>query len=171
MGIIKSYKELRATVGIIGILLPFALMLWIWIAGEQLPKSISCTYFTSARNLLVGSMSAVALFMFFYSGYNKFENWLGHFAGLFSLGVAFLPCDGATRLFHLISAFLLFSIFATFCLQFRKGNKHKLLYLISFLTIIFSMAMIPITKDIFFWETIMLIAFGVSWLVKSKTII
>ena len=170
MNIVRSYKELRLTVGIIGMLLPFALMLWIYIAGEQLPDSISKTYYTSARNLFVGSLSAVALFMFFYNGYNKTEDWLGNFAGIFAIGVAFFPCVGATRPYHLISAALLFSVFAFFSFMFWKYSK-KTIYMISFVTILLSMLILVIFGSyIYLLETVMLIAFGTAWTFKSKLI-
>ena len=175
MNIIKSYKELRFSIGIIGMVLPFLLILWIILSGQDIPKSISCTYYTNGRDLLVGSLSAVALFMFFYNGYNKFENWLGNLAAIFSLGVAFIPCDSELRILHLISAALLFTVFAIFCLQFAKGG-NRLFYYSSFSVIILSMiALVFIGNEykhsIYILETIMLETFGLSWLIKSKKLI
>ena len=68
-----SYLALRKAVGWIGILLPFALMLggFLIFKEEIIQESISHYYYTGMRDVFVGALCAVALFMFFYSGYNK----------------------------------------------------------------------------------------------------
>ena len=80
-----SYLALRKAVGWIGILLPFALMLGVILIfkGEIIQESISHYYHTEMRNVLVGALCAVALFMFFYTGYDKWDDWAGNVAGFF----------------------------------------------------------------------------------------
>ena len=87
-----SYLALRKAVGFIGMLLPFVLMCAYLFFGEDITQSsISHYYYTGMRNVFVGSLCAVALFMFFYTGYDWRDEWAGYFAGAFALGVAWAP--------------------------------------------------------------------------------
>ena len=180
---IRSYRELRTTVGFIGILL--ALVLFIGHGG--LMPSISQFYYTDVRNILVGTLSAVSMFMFFYVGYDKTDNWITNFIAVFAIGIAFFPCEGWTRIYHLISAssfFILIGYFSIF--RFTKGNsgtkmkniRNKIyiflgiLIWVSMLIIIIAMAFKIEIKNFTFWmETVMLESFGISWLVKGGYIL
>jgi hypothetical protein len=99
---IKSYKQLRQAVGYIGIALPVVIIIGGLILQHcfELQGSISKYYHTIMRNYFVGSLCAVALFLWFYRGYDKDpkdkfdigDNLAGNLAALFALGVAFFPC-------------------------------------------------------------------------------
>jgi len=195
-----SYMALRKAVGIIGIALPFTLMLGVsTIFGtDVLQDSISHYYYTGMRDVFVGSLCAVALFMFFYAGYDKTDEWLSNFAGLFALGVAWFPTTekGAIDvigIIHFGSASALFIAFAIFSLfLFTKSKegvkptpqkvKRNKIYricgvvillsiLAMFLYSIFIEDSYYIPRFIFWGETIALIAFGISWLVKGEAIL
>ncbi len=175
MNVVRTYNELRRTIGILGILLPFVQLIGILIAGEEMPKSISMSYYTAMGDVFVGTLSAVGFFMFFYIGYNKFENILGNIAGISAIIVALCPCESEARMLHLIFAAILFIIFAIFSFQFSKGEKRKTGYIINGIVILISLVLIVILSAlkvegsyIYVLETIMLIAFGISWLVKGK---
>jgi len=43
------------------------------------------------RDVFVGALCAIALFMFYYCGHDKWDNWVGHAAGFFAIGVALFP--------------------------------------------------------------------------------
>lgn len=89
-----SYLDLRKTVGLIGVALPFVLMggLRLFFNTEETPTSISHYYHTGMGDVFVGALCAVALFLFFYSGHDKKDNWLGNIAGFLPLGLlGFLP--------------------------------------------------------------------------------
>lgn len=175
----RSYKELRVTVGLIGILLPLALAIGHW----GLMPSISQFYYTDVRNILVGALSAVGTFMFFYVGYDKTDSWVSNFLAIFAIGIAFFPCEGWTRIYHLMSAVSFFTLIGYFSIfRFTKGtsntfmkNIRNKLYIslgiviwVSLIAIIFVMGFkIKIPHFTFWMETIMLEAFGVSWLVKG----
>jgi len=62
-----SYLALRKAVGWIAILLPFTLMLGVFLIfkGEIIQESISHYYHTDMRNVFVGAICAIALFLFF----------------------------------------------------------------------------------------------------------
>src|SRR5712691_8881591 len=60
----RAVKDLRLGVGVIGALLPIMLIAWNGIAGDKtiVPTSMSGSYYTSARNLFVGSLCALTIF-------------------------------------------------------------------------------------------------------------
>ncbi len=191
-----SYLALRQSIGWIGFLLPFVLMLGniLIFQGEIIEPSISDYYHTQMRNLFVGALCAVALFMFFYSGHDSWDNWLGNFAGLFAIGVAFFPTDlpqqdtwvGSMHLFCAASFFLLLVVFSLFLFtRTREGKKaegskrtRNIVYIVcgaAMLLCVIVMglyfALVPPAERssilVFSAETIALVFFGVSWLIKG----
>jgi hypothetical protein len=194
-----SYLALRKVVGLIGILLPFTLMLGLFLIfkGEIIQKSISYYYYTGMGDVFVGALCAVALFMFFYCGYDKWDDWIGNAAGLFALGVAWFPTTevGLSNLIgkiHFACAALFFLTLAVFSLfLFTKTHKHikptpqKLtrnkIYITCGIIMIACLIAIVIYLNfvqddytgfyfVFWAETVALIAFGVSWLTKGGTL-
>lgn len=196
-----SYLGLRKTIGVIGILLPFVLAIGLYlIHGEGIKSSISSYYHTPMRDVFVGALCAIAIFMFAYR-YKTPDNILGNIACLGALGVAFfptkhsdLPC-GQELLFwqiHVASAAILFIALAVFCLWlFRKsGNgktsrkiKRNSVYTICGYGIILCILLIVLVsfepvksmaeplKPVFWLEAFAIIFFGVSWLVKGEAIL
>jgi hypothetical protein len=89
---VRTVKLLRLGVGIIGCLLPLALIFFNWIAGDKVvvPSSMSGSYYTSTRNLFVGSLCALGVFLIGYR-HTKRQDACTSFAGLCALAVAFAP--------------------------------------------------------------------------------
>jgi len=192
-----SYLALRKAVGWIGILLPFTLMLGVFFIfnEEIIQESISHYYYTEMGDVFVGALSAVALFMFFYTGYNIWDNLAGFVAGFSAIGVALFPVTevGASDLIgkiHFTSAAVFFLTLAVFSLFLftKKGpdpTPQKLIrnriYVICGLIIIACMIALAIyinfiqtenskSSFVFWTETVALVAFGVSWLTKGETL-
>jgi hypothetical protein len=192
-----SYLALRKAVGWIGILLPFVLMLGSSLVFREKPvlKTISLYYHSGMRDVFVGSICAIALFLFFYRGYDKKDNRAGNMAGFFAVGIALFPTSKAgpqnwVGIVHFICAvvfFIILSGISTFLFTRGKTNptSQKLtrnkIYLICGLVMIGSLIAIMIYFVFFdfensescfvFWaETVALIAFGVSWLTKGGTL-
>jgi len=192
-----SYLALRKAVGWIGILIPFTMMLGMFLIfnGKAIQISISHYYYTGMRDVLVGAICAIALFMFFYRGYDKWDDWAGNLTGFFAIGVAWFPTAEAgpnnwIGLVHFICARLFFLTLAGISLFLftRKGSNptrrkvtRNKIYLICGLVIIICLIAIQIyfnfirddkSKSSFvFWaETVALIAFGLSWLTKGGTL-
>jgi heme A synthase len=192
-----SYLALRKAVGWIGILLPFVLMSGSFIVyGEKaVLKTISLYYHSGMRDVFVGAICSIALFLLFYKGYDKWDNWSGNVAGFFSFGIALFPTakEGPQNwvgIIHFICAvifFIILSGISTFL--FTRGKPYptsqKLtrnkIYLICGLVMIGSLIAIMIYFVFFdfensescfvFWaETVALNAFGVSWLTKGGTL-
>ena len=88
--LVINYLYLRKTVGWIGTLLPVVL-----IAGNALfftttlPDSMSSYYYTSMRNVFVGSLCALGVFLIAYAGYDDWDRWITNIAGVGAIGVAF----------------------------------------------------------------------------------
>lgn len=108
---------------------------------KSLQDTVSHYYFTVTGDLLVGILSAVALFLFAYKGYDRNDNlWTG-LAGFFVLCVALfptynnssdscaiinLPNDEVRRVIHYLSAALFFLILAGISLfLFTKSSGTK----------------------------------------------
>ena len=193
-----SYLHLRKTVGWIGILLPFVLMLGVFAITNttQVEESISHYYHTDMRNVFVGALSAVALFLFFYCGYDSIDHWISNFAAFFAIGTALFPTTFAgpidgIGMTHFVCASSFFLMLASLSLfRFTKGapnpssqklHRNKIYIVCGSIMIACLLAVVIYfkffedptePKDFVFWaESVALIAFGISWLTKGGTII
>ena len=85
---VLSYPGLRRSGGYLGIALPFALVLGqtvsnAFVTGHlslAIQPSISAYYYTSMRNILVGDLCAIAVFLIACKGYSRFDAILGDLA-------------------------------------------------------------------------------------------
>ena len=90
--LIVSYLAMRRLIGILGITLPFIVVLGGITQGEPgVQGSISGYYYTNMRDLLVGILSGVALFLISYKGYEKIDDIVAKMSGIFALGMIFFP--------------------------------------------------------------------------------
>jgi hypothetical protein len=194
---VHSYLSLRKTVGWIGIILPFALVLGnILIFGEKkVLANMSVYYFTGMRDIFVGSICAIALFLFFYRGYDRWDDIAADLAGIFALGVAFFPTVEAgpwawVAKVHFYSAACFLVILALISLfLFTRGDEHptqmkrkrNLVYRACGIIMLAALASIEVyflffdginseSRFVLIAETITLMAFGISWLTKGGTL-
>jgi uncharacterized membrane protein YdcZ (DUF606 family) len=131
--IIISYDTLRKIIGLLGISMPFTTSLGAYmISGTGIQKSISDYYYTSAGNVLVGTLFAIGVFLWSYKGYESFrnssykyiDNWAGNLCCVFAITCALFPTAPddpaplARRIgyVHTVSAFLFFVVL--FCFSF-----------------------------------------------------
>jgi hypothetical protein len=188
----RTYLALRKAVGLIGILMPFTLMLgnFFIFKGELLLRSISRYYHSDMRNVFVAALCAMALFMFFYSGFDWRERWAAILAGVLTLGVAFFPTtltgptDLTGRLHYTfaVSLFLLLAWISIFHFPRKLPGVAKqvtdriqvicgLLMITCVLSIILYYTFLRVegkeTCFVFVAETIALVAFGVSWFTEG----
>jgi hypothetical protein len=90
--LIFSYLAMRRLIGILGISLPFIIVLGGLTQGaSSLQGSISGYYYTNMRDFLVGILNGVALFLISYKGYEKIDDIVANLSGLFALGMVFFP--------------------------------------------------------------------------------
>lgn len=134
--LVVSYLGLRKAVGIIGCALPFVLAFGkILFQGPGLQESISGYYYTDLRDVFVGSLCAIGVFLMSCRGYDRRDEIAGRFACVFAIGVTLFPTTpyvGATSqdkligALHLSLAALLFLTLAYFSLaQFTKTGPDK----------------------------------------------
>jgi hypothetical protein len=85
-----SYKMLRQAVGIMGMALPFVLILGgLLFFRTCLHDSISAYYYTDMRSVLVGTLWVVGFFLLSYhgpDGRNSIDDWAGNLACIFAVG-------------------------------------------------------------------------------------
>jgi hypothetical protein len=191
-----SYIALRKAVGWIGILLPFALSFGASVIFNEDPQnSMSHYYYTSMRNLFVGALCSVGLFLFFYAGYDKWDDWAGNLAGALAIGIAWLPTTqyglDTIGILHFVCAVIFFLILACISiflftktdkgrnLDKPKKNRNILYRICGYIIIACLFAMLiyvlflqddKVTSLIYWAEAVALVAFGVSWLTKGGSI-
>jgi hypothetical protein len=90
-----SYLGIRRAVGILGLALPIAVSLGtaIFSAFPHLKDSISDYYYTIMGNVFTGTLCGVALFLFSYNGFDRWDRISSNLAAVFALGVAFFPMN------------------------------------------------------------------------------
>lgn len=133
--LVISYLGLRKAIGIIGTLLPFVLAFGkVLLESPGIQPSISAYYYTLMRDVFVGSLCAIAVFLMSYRGHERQDDIAGDFACAFALGVALFPTapelDPTTQqtiisAVHHVSAAAFFLTLAFFSLVlFRKTNPN-----------------------------------------------
>lgn len=92
--LIVSYLTLRKAVGIIGLLMPIIVRAGAYYF-EKIPSntSISAYYYTSMRDVFVGSLAAIGVFLFCYRGPSKQDNFWTNVAGACAVAIGLLPTE------------------------------------------------------------------------------
>jgi len=139
----SSYLKLKKSIGIIGMALPFVLLLGMVLVHALVkdtspfqyhyPESISHYYYSVMRGVFVGALCSVALFMFYYPGYGKkADNITGNLAGTSALLVAWFPTTRGHEettwhgMIHYSAAALFFACLAYFCIKlFTRTAEGK----------------------------------------------
>jgi hypothetical protein len=98
--ILSTYLTLRYGIVLIGALLPVVVYLVGVFNNVPLQNSISAYYWASvqghpapSRDWFVGSLFAVAAFLYLYKGFSKLENLALNVAAMFAVGVAVSPME------------------------------------------------------------------------------
>ncbi|OYP38234.1 hypothetical protein [Rhodopirellula sp. MGV] len=92
--LVLSYLGIRRAIGMSGLLLPVVLGPLGWLVlGIEIQDNISSYYHTPLRNVFVGTLCAMAVFLFCYRGYGWIENWTANVGCAAALGVALCPLD------------------------------------------------------------------------------
>lgn len=134
---VLSYMTLRKAVGILGVSLPFVLIVGkILFQGPGIEPSISDYYYTAMRDVFVGILCAIGIFMLSYKGHDRRDDVAGNLACAFAIGVAWFPttpaadpsqADTFVGALHYGFAAAFFLTLSYFCLRlFRlSGDKPK----------------------------------------------
>ncbi len=205
--LVISYKFLRVTVGALGMGMPLILYAGgKLIFGFGVRESLSAYYHTDMRDVLVGILFALGVFLLSYKGYGRADDIAGNLACLFAIGVALFPTlrEGETSeiaqrisiVHHVFAALFLLTLTYFALFLFTKSSKKPsemtplkrirntvyrtcggvmllsiLLLAIYFLTQGGVGAFLGSSVPIFWLETVAIVAFGVSWFVKSEVIL
>ena len=190
----------RLVLGIICGLLPICCVLFGLIGAEDALlgdawwHSISATYFSNSQIWMIGSLVLASFFFATYRWYDLGDRVLTLISSVSSVSVAVFPCNNqvfakcglfmlptpVSSLIHNISAAALFMSFAIMILtQFTKGHDkiRNRIYYICGTIIVLGMISQLITSILgISWMTIinefvMLEAFAVAWIVKSRATI
>ena len=176
-------RTLRRVVGLLGICLPIALLLF----GGERQESISAYFDTRVGPVLAGVLFTVGWYLFAYKGYERKDDVAGDIACFAAIGVAVFPHNDSTVSgLHFASATILFLSLIYFCYLFTKGDqtalrkrrRNRVYWTCAAVMVacLLGLAAYLISTEpnnrqdqmIVFWtETLMLWAFGVSWFVKG----
>jgi hypothetical protein len=135
--LVRSYLFLRRGIGIIGVALPFVLVIGTVILNGRLEvlDSMSAYYYSVTGNIFVGSLWALGIFLICYQ-YDHLDNIVSNIAGFCAIGISLFPTtpDGviATQQQEMIgkahflfaTSFLVALAFMAFFL-FTRGNPEK----------------------------------------------
>lgn len=98
--VIRNFYRVRQILGILGFCLPILLIIGGLLALGQVEASISDYYHTLLRDLYVGIMFAIAIFLICYTGHRRgvrdrlSDDVITTIAGVAALGVAIFPNEG-----------------------------------------------------------------------------
>lgn len=134
--LIISYLTLRKLIGILGVGLPFVMMSGGLIVFQTtIQRSISSYYYTGMRDVFVGILCAIGVFLISYHGYELSDFIAGKLGGASALAIALFPttpeahASPAGRIFgmvHYAGAALFFLTIAYFALfLFTKTDPEK----------------------------------------------
>jgi hypothetical protein len=89
---VGTFLLLRKAIGWIGTLLPIVVIVGqAAFCSGPLPNSLSDYYYTPMRNILVGALCVLGVFLLLYDVSVRVDRWITNAAGIGVLGVAFLP--------------------------------------------------------------------------------
>ena len=192
---IISYYGLRLLIGASGVLLPLLLIIGNLIANSSLTIEFSVSdYYDNgtAGDILVGILFVLGFFLMSYKGYDRIDSRAANLGCVFALGVALCPTtstNDVVHILHFVFAVLLFSVFIFFSLYLfrktgpgrrtkQKDNRNRVYLICGIVMIVcivgIAIGMIWLTELsaawhlVFWFESIALIAFGISWITKAE---
>ena len=164
-------------------------------------RSISSYYHTDMRNVFVGTLCVIGFFLLSYKGYERSDDIAGDLGCLFAVGVALFPTtpDSASTTqtlwigyAHNTFATLFFGTLIYFSLFLftktdpnkspsRKKRQRNAVYRVCGYTMVICILLIAIFsflpdtlkvyKPVYWLESIAILAFGFSWLIKGEAIL
>jgi hypothetical protein len=137
--LVVSYLGIRRAIGIVGLLLPIILGPFGWfVLGIEIQDNMSSYYHTALRDVFVGAMCAIGIFLFCYRGYDWIEGWTANVACLSALGVALCPLDAnsdplyqssVVGYLHTLSGgafFLTLAFYSLYHFPSTNASKHEI---------------------------------------------
>lgn len=150
---------------------------------------------STAGDILAGALFVPDFFLMTYKGYNNTDSRLATLGCVFAIGVTPCPITRSNyfiHIMHFVFAILLFSVCIFFCVYlFRNTDpakkpssqkeKRNRIYLVCGIIMIVCIAAISISMIwlldlsiryhlVFLFESLALIAFGISWVTKAEVL-
>ncbi len=94
--LVLSYLGVRRAIGISGLVLPLLLGPIGFLFGISIQDNMSSYYHTPFRDVFVGTMCAIGIFLLCYRGYGWIENWTANLGCVSAIGVALFPLDAGS---------------------------------------------------------------------------
>lgn len=92
--LVVSYLGVRRAIGSIGLVLPILLGPVGWaLFGIEIQDNLSSYYHTVLRDVFVGALCSIGIFLYCYQGYDWIESWTANFGAASALCVALFPLD------------------------------------------------------------------------------
>lgn len=144
--LVLSYHRVRNALGFLGLFLPVILIIGGLMTKGEIEPSLSDFFHTTLRDIFVGTLFAIGIFLISYKGYKPDDGeWfsddlIATVAGISAFGVALFPNESPTQLittvtqealglslsplFHYASALTFFFCLGAFCfVKFPKTAK------------------------------------------------
>ena len=186
-------RTLKLVVGVIAIGLPVLTDVLTDRRIHSISESYYCT--GAASTIFVGFLFAIAAFLCAYNGRSRAQMVWSKVAGLSAALIALFPCD-CNRFrgpgVHYAAATVLFGVLAYFCWVFygrsreskfsqEAAARRRVVYLTCAVAIVVAILALAANallhfdefgypRFVFYAEATGLVAFGISWLVASRTL-
>jgi hypothetical protein len=126
--LVISYLMMRLMIGVLAVLLPFVLIGVNWAIGHGFQPTLSGYYYTPMRNVFVGTLWAIGVFLVSYYGYDLADRLITDAAGVFAILVSLFPTTpnrptaGQVLIgdFHLGFACAAFALLSVMAFRFAK---------------------------------------------------
>ncbi|SMP59289.1 hypothetical protein SAMN06265222_106202 [Neorhodopirellula lusitana] len=133
--LVLSYLGIRRAIGVSGLLLPIVLGPIGLLFGIGIQENMSSYYHTPLRDIFVGTLCAIGVFLLCYRGYDSVENWTANLGCASALGIALFPLDfnsdplvqkSMTGYLHTFSGGVFFLTLAFYSLyHFPRDSKRE----------------------------------------------
>lgn len=145
---VLSFYRVRQALGLLGVTFPFLLIIGGLLSDARIHPSISDYYHTTLRDIFVGALFAIGIFLVSYKGHPRqpgerlSDNLAATLAGVGAFGLAIFPNrllggempnfsqqamgETVTQVLHFSSAILFLGAMAYFCLgKFARTNDRR----------------------------------------------
>lgn len=183
-------RRLRATIGWLGMLLPWIVVLLI----GYFPASISATWYTNACTVFMIILGSASFLLISYKGYDLIDDILLTCSGIAGLGICLFPCsitsvpekvgtfmidNQVSDILHCAFAVIFFGLLAYNSIflftkstgeMTKKKKARNIIFRVCGIGMIasFFILLLPIPCVIWVVETVALFFFGISFLTKAN---
>jgi hypothetical protein len=193
-----SYLELRRTIGILGMSMPFIVAGGAWLffsIGLQI--SLSAYYNTPMRDLAEGLMFVISGFLWSYRGYDRRDQVAGKLASIFGWLSAIFPLPqnpaqlGFLGVLHNVLAGVFFLTLIYFCgflftkshigqtptpQKIRRNRIYRVCAVMMGAALVIGLTLHDLPtftpfRPLFWGEALATEAFGIAWFVKGEGIL